>query len=186
MERNGIVLSAASEDLLQQIRTRYPHWQLKPSEQAGFHIWHESSYGIVGDPAKLESVPDGELVSEAQKIAERADFMEGDAWQAFCQVNPQRALNGLEAEAATDKWQVSAWRTFLWAANKTQDPETVTRIAKLLLRFPEHKLATNDMAQAASWWLNENFKSLDNALLWPLWDRIEKTAPRDEENVSNE
>ena len=184
LQRSGISLTAHAENVLKEIRTRYPKWELKPPEQAGFHIWQGGVSGIVGDPAKLDSVPDERLVAEAKKMAEMADFMEGDVWQALCQSNPAKALRGLEAEAAKNEWQGWAWRPFLWQANKILDPDSAALIAKLLLNYPQDKLGK--ISQATSWWLNESVKDLDDALLWSLWDRIEATAPRDIEEASDE
>ena len=98
----------------------------------------------MGDPGKLANVPDERLVTEAMKVAERADFMDSNAWQALCQSDPSHALRGLEAEVASNTWEARAWRPFLWAANKIQDPDSVMRIAALLLSFPKEKLATSE------------------------------------------
>jgi hypothetical protein len=34
----------------------------------------------------------------------------------------------------------------------------------------------SEVASAASWWLNEKVKMLDDNLLWPLWDRIDEAV----------
>ena len=50
IERSGARLDAEALAILDGIRKRWPQWKLRPLEQAGFHIWHESSSGVVGDP----------------------------------------------------------------------------------------------------------------------------------------
>jgi hypothetical protein len=111
------------------------------------------------------------LIDEAKKVADKADFMEGDHWQALCQSDPQRALRGLKAKAREGQWPAWAWNPFLWAAQKLDDPESVNLAGDLLLNFPEEDFAK--VADTASWWLNEKAKELDESRLWPLWDRIE-------------
>jgi hypothetical protein len=79
MSGDGFDIGPAAEKLLADIRSRWPQWQPKLAEQAGFHVWRESgARGLVGDIDKLKGVVDGELVAEARKIAVVAAFMEGD------------------------------------------------------------------------------------------------------------
>jgi SIR2-like domain len=170
LQRAKLVLTKKSEALFKQIVERWPEWQLGPAEQAGFHAWHESTSGIVGDPDKLKGVPEDDLVAAAEKAAAEADFLEGDAWQALCQSDPARALRGLEAQANKRLWSAWAWKPFLWAGQKIEEPESTAKIARLLLAAPDEPFAK--IASSASWWLNEKARRLEDRLLWPLWDRI--------------
>jgi hypothetical protein len=170
--------------MLDEVRKRWPKWELRPKEQAGFHIWSRSSGGIVGDPAKLSGVPDAQLISAAKKAAEEADLLEGDAWQALCQTEAPRALCGLAAQAAANQWPEWAWRPFLWAAAKQQNADDVKRIAQLLLEWP--KDAFSKVAADASWWLNEAAKTLEENLLWSLWDRIAEACLQEVEDAHHE
>jgi hypothetical protein len=179
LQRSGLELTEKSNSLLEQIRDRRPQWQLRPPEQAGFHIWTGSSRAIVGDPDKLKDVSDEDLVTAAEKVASEADFLEGDAWQALCQSDPARALRGLSAQAHKGQWSVSAWDPFLWAAKKLDDPSSVAQVAQLLLDAPQEAFAK--MASSASWWVNEQVKALTEPLLWRLWDRIAENVPPDDE-----
>jgi len=176
LQRAGLELTAESKAFFNEIAARWPQWQMRPAEQAGFHIWHEGVSEIVGNAEKFKDVADDELVTAAEKAAAEADFMEGDAWQALCQSDPGRALRGLEAQANKRLWPLSAWDRFLWAAQGIDDPDSVAKIARHLLQAPNDKFS--EMASSASWWLNEKARSLDDALLWPLWDRIIDTVPR--------
>lgn len=183
LQRAKLDLTEKSKAFFKQIAERWPKWQLSPAEQAGFHIWHEGANGIVGDPDKLKGVTDDELVAAAEKAAAEADFLEGDAWQALCQGDPPRALRGLEAQANKRLWSASAWDRFLWAAQKIEDPESAAKIARLLLDAPDESFA--EMASSASWWLNEKARTLDDGLLWPLWDRIADSVPRNVEEAED-
>jgi hypothetical protein len=176
LQRAGLELTAESKALFNEIAARWPQWQLRPAEQAGFHIWHEGASAIVGDAEKLKDVADDELVAAAEKAAAEADFLEGDAWQALCQSDPARALRGLKAQASRQLWSPSAWDRFLWAAQKIEDPERIAEIARLLLEAPNEPFSK--MASSASWWLNDKARGLDDALLWPLWDRIFESVPQ--------
>ena len=183
LQRIGLDLTAKSKTLLKEIADRWPQWQLRPPEQAGFHIWHEGTSGIVGDPDKLKDVSDDELVAAAEKAAAEADFLEGDAWQALCQSDPPRALRGLAAQASKGRWSGAAWDRFLWAAKKIEDPESTAKIAQLLLNAPDEPFAK--MASSASWWLNEKAKALDDKVVWPLWDRIADSVLREAEEADD-
>lgn len=170
LDRSGVRLGVDAQAMLDDIRKRWPDWELRPKDQAGFHIWHEGSSAIVGDPARLSGIPDAQLISAAKKAADEADFLEGDAWQALCQTDVPRALLGLVAQAAVCQWPAWAWRPFLWATPKAQDVESITRVAQLLLEWPKDSFS--EIAADASWWLKEAATTLDEILLWPLWDRI--------------
>lgn len=183
LQRAKLDLTEKSKALFKRIAERWPKWQLPPAEQAGFHIWHEGASGIVGDPDKLKGITDDELVAAGEKAAAQADFLEGDAWQALCQSDPPRALRGLEAQANKRLWAASAWDRFLWAAQKIEDPEGNAKIARLLLDAPDEPFAK--MASSASWWLNEKARTLDDRLLWPLWDRIADSVPRNVEEAED-
>jgi hypothetical protein len=187
LQRIGIKLSADSEALINEIRARWPAWELRPPEEAGFHIWSGgSARRIVGDPAKLNDVPAELLVAAAKRAAETPGFLEGDSWEALCQSNPTHALSGLEAAAKANEWPEELWHRFLWATHKPKETDevNVTRIADLLLKMPARHLA--ELSSAASWWLGERATSLDEKLLWLLWDRIEETSPREPEEAQDE
>lgn len=177
IERDGLKLSNQAKSVLDEIKIKNPSWVLRPPEQAGFHIWHTSGGRIVGDHQKLKDVPVENLVDEAKRLADEADFMDGDVWQAFCQSDPQRALDGLKAKADKGEWPDSAWNSFLWATQKLDSPESITLTGKLLLAFPENDFSK--IGGVASWWLNEKAKALDDELLWLLWDKIEAATVRE-------
>jgi hypothetical protein len=123
------------------------------------------------------------LVDEAKKLADKADFMDGDDWQALCQSNPQRALDGLEAKAKKGEWPDWAWNPFLWATQKLDSPDSIALVGKLLLTFPDKDFPK--IASTASWWLNERAKALDDNLLWPLWDKIEAATAQEPTEAQN-
>jgi hypothetical protein len=171
MAHDGFDIGAAGRTLLASINARYPEWEPKPPEQAGFHVWHESGWrDTAGNANKLKDVPDSSLVSEAKKIAANAYFRDGDNWQALSLSDPDRALRGLDAAAKGGDWTVGFWEQLLWSRTAYGDSGTETRIAQLLLEWPAEMFAP--VSAAASSWLNEHVKTLPNELLWPLWDRI--------------
>ena len=182
LARSGVRLGADAQAMLDNIRTRWPNWELRPKDRAGFHIWHEGSTGIVGDPARLSGVPDAQLISAAKKVADEADFLGGDAWQALCLTDAMRALRGLEAQAIAGQWPAWAWHPFLWAAPKLLGVDDVSRVAKLLLEWPKDSFS--QVAADASWWLNEAAKTLEEDLLWPLWDCIAEASLQNIEEVT--
>jgi hypothetical protein len=179
IQQYGVTLSAGAQAVLDDIRKRWPQWEPRPQKQAGFHIWHEGPRPITGDSEKLKNVPDDQLVDEATKVADTADLLDGDSWQALCRSNPQRALRGLEAQTKAGKWPVSAWERFLWAGQNIQNTDSSTRVARLLLDWPKEQFS--GVVSAASWWVNHNAKTLEDDLLWPLWDRIEATARQEKQ-----
>jgi hypothetical protein len=177
MERARLTLSNQTKSVLAEIKKKNPNWQLRPSEQAGFHVWHEGVRRIAGDSRKLQDVSADMLVDAAKKLADKADFMDGDAWHALCQSDPQRALDGLEARAREGDWPDWAWNPFLWATQKLESPYSIALTGKLLLSFPGEGFAR--VASAASWWLNQEVKALDDNLVWPLWDKIEAATAQE-------
>jgi hypothetical protein len=183
MERDGFVLGTEAERVLNEIRGRWPQWQLRPPAHAGFHIWHESNARIEGDSKKLDGVPDSALVGEAKRLAAMADFLDGDNWQALCLSEPDRALRGLDAAAGTGDWTLELWQQLLWARKAYTEPGTEQRIAELLLKWPADTFGK--IAPAASSWLNEHSKTLGDSVLWPLWDRIADVVLAETEEASD-
>ena len=143
---------------------------MRPEEQTGFHSWHSSSSGIAGDPEKFQGIDDDRLVEEAKKVAGNSDFMSGDDWQALCTNDPDRALRGLDRAGVAGNWVVELWKSFLWVHKEYVDAKTAERTAELLWQCPQESFS--EIADSASWWLNQCSKKLSDQLLWPLWDRI--------------
>src|SRR5450631_579149 len=171
MVRDGVDIGPGAGKLLADIRERWPQWQPKPAEQAGFHVWHEGGFrDLGGDIDQLKDIADGELVSEAKKIAAKSAFMEGDSWQGLCTSDPDRAFRGLDAAAMKGDWPQGYWEGLLWSRTVYADASTERKIQELLLRWPTDSFDT--IAAAASSWLEDHANALSDALLWPLWDRI--------------
>jgi hypothetical protein len=175
LERAGLELTVASRELLIELRGRWPEWELRPPERAGFHVWSGGADWVAGDAKELENVPDELLVAAAEKAAE-ADLVGNDPWPVICENDPRRARRALEAQATQELWSVSAWTDFLGATRKIEAPEDAEAIARLLLGVPSASFV--EIASAASWWLSSTFDMLDDALLWALWDKIAECAPR--------
>jgi hypothetical protein len=170
MERDGFVLTAEADLVLTAVRARWPAWELRPSKQAGFHTWMSSGETVVGNAATLNGVADDALVAVAEKIAANAEFFESDVWNALCQADPDRALRGLALASSKDHWSVDFWRQLLWVRRSYQQTTTAPLIAHLLLKWPKDSF--EKIVEPASAWIDEQVKTLDEALLWPLWDRI--------------
>jgi hypothetical protein len=183
MTGEGFDIGRKAKKLVADIRARYPHWQPKPAEQAGFPIWFEGPREIHGDPEKLKGVADDQLVAQAKNIAAGAGFMEGDSWQGLCRSDPDRALRGLTAAAANGDWSPAHWEQLLWSLTAYADAGTELKIAELLLQWPRDSF--DKIAAAGSFWLHGHAKKLPDAVLWPLWDRIAGATLIESADVNN-
>jgi hypothetical protein len=180
LERSGASLGREASDFLADIRVRHPEWRGGEPERAGFSMWHGPVTSIVGDKEQLASTPNHLLVRTAQKLAAEASFMEGDAWQGLCQVDPLKAFQGIETATDDDRWHEWAWRPMLWAAaDKIADVAVLNRIAALLAQWPDER-PFDEASQGAAFWMDKVSSKLTAATLWKLWDLIEKRAPRRE------
>ena len=177
MVRDGVDIGLKAGKLLAEIRERWPQWEPKPAEQVGFHVWHESGDHELDNIDKLKDFADGDLVVAARKIAEVAGFMEADSWHSLCLSDPDRALRGLDAAAKDGDWPKDYWEQLLWSRKEYRDDETEQKIAERLLQWPSDRFGS--IAAAASSWLEGHAKTLSDALLWPLWDRIADAALTD-------
>ena len=178
MHRDGLELGEQSKSLLATFQAKYPVWVLRPSEQAGFHVWAGDASWIGGNSQKLDDVPDDLLIDEAKGIADEDGFGRRDPWQGFCQSYPMRALRALEFKARAGERPQWAWDSFLWAGQKLDDPASVNVAADLLLEFPDREFQT--VAATASWWLEQKANALDDGRLWRLWDKIEAATVLEE------
>jgi len=88
MQRLGLELSANSKSLLDAIQTKHANWQLRPSEQAGFHIWRGGSFWIKGDSEKLQHVSDELLVDEAKEQRTKRALWMVMTGKRFAKVSP--------------------------------------------------------------------------------------------------
>jgi len=184
LQRRGAKLGKNSQAVLDDIQKRWPDWKVGPEEQAGFHSWVGEARSIADDPSKLSNVPDSDLIKVAERLASDVGFMGGDSWQALCQSDTVRALRGLVSQAEVGKWPVWAWRPFLWAATKLPDISDTQQVAKLLMECPKNDLS--EIAEVVSWWLNESANTLDEKLLWPIWDRIEEACSKEIEEAKGD
>lgn len=175
MVRNGVDVGEDAARLLAEIHGRWPQWEPKPPEQAGFHVWGESGDKEPSDNTdKLKDVADDALVAEARKIAARAGFMDSDSWHSLCLNDPDRAVRGVDAAAKNGDWPKEYWSQLLWSRKDYQDAQTEEKVAELLLRWPIGNFEV--IVTAASSWLEGHAKTLPDNLLWPLWDRIADVA----------
>ena len=175
MKREGFEIGDDANEILKEIMIRWPNWQLRPAEQAGFHVWlSNNSDSIFGDSNKFLNVGDDNLVDEAIRDAAVSDFLVGDNWQALCLIDPDRAIRGLGKSSLNGNWPQELWRQFLWTNKDYVDPATQNHIAKLLLQCNAQNFSS--VSDAASWWLDQHANSLDDHLLWPLWDRIVESS----------
>lgn len=171
MEREKFDIGAKSTALLNEIRARWPNWLERPSEQAGFHIWHgDDTLEAEVDSKTLAGIPDSQLVSETRKLDAAAIFSDSNVWQDLCAADPDRALRGLRAAASHDDWPLKYWERLLWSRTAYTALDTEEVIAQLLVNWPSETFA--EVVDATSSWLTDHAKSLSPKLLWPLWDRL--------------
>jgi hypothetical protein len=160
----GFSIGAEAKKLLMAIRTRWPQWQPKPTERAGFLIWQESgTCELGGDTDKFKGIKDSGLVAEAGRIAAAASFMGGDSWQDLCLSDPDRALRGLDADTTNGNWSPAYWEQLLLSRKAYADAGTELNIAKLLLEWPQDNFAK--VSVAVSSWLDLHSKTLPDAQL---------------------
>ncbi|WP_035981365.1 hypothetical protein, partial [Bradyrhizobium sp. STM 3843] len=177
LERTKVPMSAEAAHLLAEIRKRHPLWRDAEPEKAGFAMWQGQPSRIEGKKENLESLPSDQLLRAAKKARDQADFLDGDAWQSYCQSQPQEAFLGIEAAREEDRWQGWAWRPLLWSANKITDVDLLNRMARLLTQWPDDT-AFDETAHAAASWMDQVSEKLRSPVLWKLWDFIELRAPR--------
>jgi hypothetical protein len=170
MERGGLDIGKKGAELLKRIRARRPDWQMRPPEQAGFHVWTTGAGYVRGDDSRFAEIPDMELVAKARELAAAADFLQGDDWQVLCTSDPDRALRGLDAAARAADWAPRFWQQLLWVREKYQSADTERRIAELLIGMPAESL--EEVGVPASSWLQAHAVALEDSLLWGLWDRL--------------
>ena len=181
MERDGLDIGKKGAELLKRIRARRPDWQMRPPEQAGFHVWTTGANYLRGDDSRFAGIPDAKLVAKAKELA-AADFLKGDDWQVLCTSNPDRALRGLDAAARAGDWAPQFWQQLLWVREKYQYADSERRVAELLIEMPAESL--EKIGVAVSSWLEAHAVALEDSLLWGLWDRLIDLSSTSVENVS--
>ena len=177
MERLQLPLNAKANGVLQEIRSRWPRWDLRPPEQAGFHIWSESHRAVPHDITTLQEVEDADLVPTAARLATELGPFEGSPWQGLCLIYPDRAARGLAAAADKGNWPTALWQSLLRSTTQYAVPETENTIAETLGKCPLETITP--MGSTVSGWLDEHSTTPSDAAWWPLWDRVATTALAD-------
>ncbi|WP_168197930.1 SIR2 family protein [Pseudolabrys sp. FHR47] len=177
IELAGGTLSPESQKVIAEIAARHPEWQPSPGDRDDFHVWHEMRSGPDGEPGLLAKIADDRLVREAMRLQRERHFDQGDVWRVFCSADPERALRGLQLEAAGNQWEPEAWRYLIWAANEKGDASFQFTLAGLLLQMPDAPLS--ELLPAATSWLQRRrevlsaTESIENPpQFFPLWDRF--------------
>lgn len=176
IELAGGILTAESQRVLAEIASRHPLWKASAGDRDDFHFWSEMRSGPSGKPELLATVADDRLVQEAMRLQRERHYDQGDIWRVFCTADPERALRGLQLEAANNQWQPEAWRSLLWAASDKEDAAFQIALADLMLQMPD--AALSDLLSAATSWLQRHYVIL-SATDHPggprfllLWDRF--------------
>src|ERR1700757_715088 len=136
IELAGATLTAESQQVVAAIAARHPSWKPSPADRDDFHFWHEIRSGPDGQPGLLANIADERLVQEAMRLQSEQYYEQGDVWRVFCAADPERALHGLELEAANDRWDAEAWRCLLSVATDKGEAAFQHTLADLLLRAP--------------------------------------------------
>lgn len=181
MERLQLPLNAEANEVLLEIRCRWPRWDLSPPERAGFHIWSESHRSAPHDITTLQKVDDVDLVPTAERLATKLGPFDGSPWQGLCLSYPDRAARGLAAAAGKGNWPTAFWQSLLRSTTQYAEPETENTIAESLGNCPRE--AFTPMGSTVSGWLDEHSTTLSDAAWWPLWHRIVTTALGDPDGV---
>ncbi|QHW28424.1 SIR2 family protein (plasmid) [Rhizobium leguminosarum bv. viciae 248] len=177
--RAGIDLSAETRDLQETILQRWPEWKLRPEAQSGFHSWHEfSAERLLPDPEKLKDIPDQELVEVALRADAAADFGDGQNWRSLCEREPESAFRALLADAEHGRWRANAWRQLLLSAAIAADPVAAEQVTARLLQWPDASFS--EIASYAAEWLGKPEILAQEALRWPLWDRLCASLPEED------
>jgi len=180
IELAGVTLAAESQQLVAAIAARHPSWKPGSADRDDFYFWHEIRSGPDGQPGLLANIADERLVQEAMRLQREQYYEQGDVWRVFCAADPERALHGLELEAANDRWDPEAWRCLLSVAADHGEAVFQHALADLLLRMPAASLGQT--LTAVTSWLQRRRDILsatdisDGARLLPLWDRCADLA----------
>ena len=174
MERRQLPLNTEANGVLQEIRSRRPHWEPRPPEQAGFHIWSESHHSVPHDITALQEVEDADLVATAERLAKELSPSEGSPWQGLCLICPDRAARGLAAAADKGNWPTAFWQSLLRSTTQYAEPETENTIALSLGKCPLESF--KPIGSTVSWWLDEHSTTLSDAAWWSVWDRVATTS----------
>jgi len=172
MAAAGFAIGAEDKKLLHEIQSRWPQWQPKEAEQAGFHVWHSGGFrSRGGDISAVAHVSDDRLVAAVKKAqAAAAGFLGDDIWEGLCLSQPDRAFRALSATADKGEWPVDYWQQLLFSTTAYANGETESAVAQRLLEFPDGSFG--DVASAATRWLEAHAKKLPDEMLWSIWDKI--------------
>lgn len=180
IEVAGGTLTGESQRIVAAIAARHPTWKPGPADRDDFHFWHEIRSGPDGQPGLLANITDDRLVQEAMRLQREQYYEQGDVWRVFCAADPERALHGLELEAANGRWDGEAWRCLLSVAADKGEAAFQHALADLLLRMPAASFG--QILTAVTSWLQRRRDILSvtdisgGARFLLLWDRCADLA----------
>jgi hypothetical protein len=179
MKRPELDIGPDAERLYKQIEKRWPEWQLRPAEQAGFHIWHGG--GPVRSPSAgdFADIPDSDLIDEIERRKQPNDFMSADVWTEICRQSPDRALRALAFLSGDERWPSSPWQTLLYCPSPFAEREGNATMVQLLARMPDKVFG--ELLHPISSWFETRATYLPRSELWIIWDRVAAIALTDED-----
>jgi hypothetical protein len=181
IRRDGYSLTPTTLAAYADIAQRYPEWQLRPAEQAGFHHWSgEVTSAGPADLHDLEAASDAELVATALRMDAHTHFGEGNNWTTLCNTDPDRAQRGLAAEARAGRWNAATWRPLLWSKALPRDSAFYEELATMLLQWPSASFGDIVAAAAGLLGTPQGLALRDN--FWMLWDKVLANLPDEEDD----
>jgi hypothetical protein len=100
-----------------------------------------------------------------------------------CFTDPDRASRGLVVAAANGDRPIAFWKELLWSPTAYRSDDTEARIAKALEVWPIEEF--REISGPASSWLERHMNTLDETILWKLWDKSASVSLVDEPEAEN-
>jgi hypothetical protein len=179
----GIKIGRRAQQVLEDIRIRRPSWRVRPSQQAGFHIWHGRTSDLPAAEAGRTEANDAHVGDDKDGAKLLPDNNPDDDWRTEWQLEPDASLKSVLDLADAGSYQNSKWSYLLASAYPQLNDHTKTAVAARVASMPETQF--DGLIYEISWWLKDNYWPEPNATFWIIWDKIADHVDRLTFNITD-
>lgn len=175
---SGAELIPVAENIFLQISARGP-WRLAEDHSDEFPFYVGGGW-VDKDDLSLDFDEMGADEFRQWAMDDEKRHWSLNGWEAYCDADPNRALEKLTTLGEAGGWPSAVWSSALWRFSESENDngDMASRSAQLLAHMPLELLGNVHVSSAR--WLKSKRQVLAADVCWSLWRRIWQAADAQE------